>query len=327
MRGANRLVDIQAERGLEGLRGPALGPGDAGADHHLDVWRLVLRMSQAVAGSPDAEGVGVLARPDDVAFVDPGSRSSCMCVLCLVRLISSLVVSLRDGSFVPTLSIRHPQEAPSRSIDAINDPAALAGFQPPLLLLGRSRTSPMQDVLRWMPPDRGERHAPQAIRPRDRAPIHDRTPAITGCRPYRRLQPPGQLPAGRADRRRRRVELGKLGAGHSWRSGPPVLVRACIRDPGRRTSIVRAQVGWASAARTDLLSTMPQFGAGRPYPQGWRRRFPVHTRRKTRKRAGGERRRIAARSAGRDCGAPPDAGLAKGRWTLVRQNQRGTIPL
>ena len=72
LRGADRLLDVQAERGLEGLREPALGPGDAGADQHLYVLRLMLRMSQAVAGRPGGQGERVLARSDDVPFVDAG---------------------------------------------------------------------------------------------------------------------------------------------------------------------------------------------------------------------------------------------------------------
>ena len=70
----------------------------------------------------------------------------------------------------------------------------LLGFSHRCSSLGRSRTSPMQDVLRWMPPDQGQRDAPQAIRPRDGAPIHDRTPAITGCRPYSHRQPARPAP-------------------------------------------------------------------------------------------------------------------------------------
>src|SRR6516162_4189781 len=42
----------------------------------------------------------------------PVSCSSWIRVRCLVRLISSLVVSRSAGSFTPTLSIRHPQRLP-----------------------------------------------------------------------------------------------------------------------------------------------------------------------------------------------------------------------
>ena len=72
LRGADRLFDVQAERRLEGLPGPTPGPGDAGADQHLEVRRPALRMSQAIAGRPGGQGEGILAGPDHVAFVDTG---------------------------------------------------------------------------------------------------------------------------------------------------------------------------------------------------------------------------------------------------------------
>jgi hypothetical protein len=68
----------------------------------------MLRMSQAVAGSPGSQGEGVLARPDDATLVDTRQPPSWMRVRWLVRLISSLVVS-RWAGFTPTLDPA-PQE-------------------------------------------------------------------------------------------------------------------------------------------------------------------------------------------------------------------------
>jgi len=72
LRGTDYLLDGQAQRRFEGLRTPFPGPGDAGADHHVQIGRPVARMPQAVPGRPGRQGERVLTRPGRPALVDAG---------------------------------------------------------------------------------------------------------------------------------------------------------------------------------------------------------------------------------------------------------------
>src|SRR5262245_52470098 len=90
-----------------------------------------------------------------------------MRVRCLVRLISSLVVSLSPGSFTPTLSTRHPSQLADRAIQGQpSDPAARCACRSSESShRAHGATLITKSVRLWKPDGRDERHWQRAFQP------------------------------------------------------------------------------------------------------------------------------------------------------------------